>query len=306
MPAHDLALLTHAARAAGDIALRFWRQSPDAWEKPDGTGPVTEADLAVNAMLRDTLQLARPDYGWLSEEDADTTARLSTPRQFIIDPIDGTRAFMAGEEAFAHSLAVTENGTVIAGVVYLPALDRLYTATATGPALKDGEPISASLQTEIEGATLLTTPPNLAPQHWTGGVPDVKRSFRTSLAYRLCLVAEGRHDGMLTLRDAGGAGSSPRPSFRFDVTPAGIEPKNSRQFESRVIFPPPIIHFFFGGTNRLLVSVAGAPFGLAKAVLPTADFPNDLPTGLPSLLCDLNPAARAGRASAAAPPPCDL
>ena len=202
MPAHDLALLTHAARAAGDIALRFWRQSPMAWEKPDGTGPVTEADLAVNAMLRDTLRAARPDYGWLSEEDADTTARLSTPRQFIIDPIDGTRAFIAGEETFAHSLAVTENGTVIAGVVYLPALDRLYTATATGPALKDGEPIHASLQTEIEGATLLTTPPNLAPQHWPGGVPAVKRSFRTSLAYRLCLVAEGRHDGMLTLRDA--------------------------------------------------------------------------------------------------------
>ena len=202
MPAHDLALLTHAARAAGDIALRFWRQSPDAWEKPDGTGPVTEADLAVNTMLRDTLRAARPDYGWLSEEDADTPARLTTQRQFIIDPIDGTRAFMAGEEAFAHSLAVTENGTVIAGVVYLPALDRLYTATATGPALKDGEPIHASTRAQVEGATLLTTAPNLAPNHWPGGVPDIKRSFRTSLAYRLCLVAEGRHDGMLTLRDA--------------------------------------------------------------------------------------------------------
>ena len=202
MPAHDLALLTHAARAAGDIALRFWRQTPQVWEKPGGQGPVTEADLAVNAMLSDTLRKARPDYGWLSEEDADSTARLSTTRQFIIDPIDGTRAFMAGEETFAHSLAIAEHGTVIAGVVYLPALDRLYTATAAGPVLKDGVPIRASTQSQIEGATLLTTPPNLALQHWPGGVPAVKRSFRTSLAYRLCLVAEGRHDGMLTLRDA--------------------------------------------------------------------------------------------------------
>lgn len=202
MPVHDLALLTDAARAAGDIAMRYWRQTPEVWEKPGGQGPVTEADLAVNAMLSATLRAARPDYGWLSEEDEDSTARLSTTRQFIIDPIDGTRAFMAGEETFAHSLAIAENGAVIAGVVYLPALDRLYTATATGPALKDGEPIQASQQTEIEGATLLTTPPNLAPQHWPGGVPAIKRSFRTSLAYRLCLVAEGRHDGMLTLRDA--------------------------------------------------------------------------------------------------------
>ena len=202
MPVHDLALLTDAARAAGDIAMRYWRQTPEVWEKPGGQGPVTEADLAVNAMLSATLRAARPDYGWLSEEDEDSTARLSTTRQFIIDPIDGTRAFMAGEETFAHSLAIAENGAVIAGVVYLPALDRLYTATATGPALKDGEPIQASQQTEIEGATLLTTPPNLTPQHWPGGVPAIKRSFRTSLAYRLCLVAEGRHDGMLTLRDA--------------------------------------------------------------------------------------------------------
>ena len=202
MPAHDLALLTHAARAAGDIAMRFWRQTPKAWEKSDGTGPVTEADLAVNAMLAETLRQARPEYGWLSEEDTDSSARQSTRRQFIIDPIDGTRAFMAGEETFAHSLAIVENGTVIAGVVYLPALDRLYTATATGPALKDGEAIHASTHATVEGATLLTTPPNLAPQHWPGGVPAIKRSFRTSLAYRLCLVAEGRHDGMLTLRDA--------------------------------------------------------------------------------------------------------
>jgi myo-inositol-1(or 4)-monophosphatase len=202
LPAHELALLTDAARAAGEIAMRYWRQTPQVWEKPGGQGPVTEADLAVNAMLAATLRQARPDYGWLSEEDPDTTARQSTARQFIIDPIDGTRAFMAGEETFAHSLAIAENSTVIAGVVYLPALDRLYTATATGPALKDGEAIHASTRTELEGATLLTTPPNLTPNHWPGGVPAIKRSFRTSLAYRLCLVAEGRHDGMLTLRDA--------------------------------------------------------------------------------------------------------
>lgn len=163
---------------------------------------MTEADLAVNAALRDMLRSARPDYGWLSEEDPDSETRLETEFQFILDPIDGTRSFIAGEDVFAISLAVVQNGTARAGVVYLPALDRLYTATDHGPAQKDGQPIVASKQQGIDGARLLTTAQALQPQHWPGGVPDLKRSFRASLAYRLCLVAEGRHDGMLTLRDA--------------------------------------------------------------------------------------------------------
>lgn len=199
--AHDLALLTDAALAAGQIARRYWKRAPKVWEKP-GQGPVTEADIAVNAMLLERLRTARPDYGWLSEEDEDGPARQDAERVFIIDPIDGTRAFIAGEDTFAHSLAVAERGRIVAGVVYLPVLDRLYTATAGGPALKDGEPIRASARAGIEGASLLTTHPNLAPEHWPGGVPDLRRSFRASLAFRLCLVAEGRHDGMLTLRDA--------------------------------------------------------------------------------------------------------
>jgi myo-inositol-1(or 4)-monophosphatase len=202
LPAHDLALLTEAALRAGEIALGFWKKAPKAWDKGGGHGPVTEADLAVNDMLASLLCAARPGYGWLSEESEDGAGRQDTERVFIIDPIDGTRAFMAGEETFAHSLAVAEGGRVTAAVVYLPALDRLYTACDHGPALCDGQPIAASGRAGIEGASLLATAPSLAPQHWPGGVPEVKRSFRASLAYRLCLVAEGRFDGMVTLRDA--------------------------------------------------------------------------------------------------------
>ncbi len=201
MPAHDLALLTDCARLAGDIAMAFWKREPQVWDKDGGQGPVTEADLAVNDMLRRHLRVARPDYGWLSEEDTDDGARLECDHVFIIDPIDGTRAFIAGEQTFSHSLAVAYRGTVTAAVVYLPALDRLYTATQNSPALKDGMPIHASDRAEISGATVLCRPTSLLPEHWPGGVPDVRRSFRTSLAYRLCLVAEGRHDGMVTLRD---------------------------------------------------------------------------------------------------------
>jgi myo-inositol-1(or 4)-monophosphatase len=200
LPAHDLDLLTHAALDAGKIALRFWKNNPQVWDK-DGT-PVTEADIAVNDMLRTRLCGARPGYGWLSEETPDDPARLACDHVFIVDPIDGTRAFVAGEETFAHSLAVARGGQVIAGVVYLPALDRLYTASLTAPALCDGQPIAPSGRMTVDGATLLTSRPNLDPAHWPSGVPTVRRTFRASLAYRMCLVAEGRHDAMLTLKDA--------------------------------------------------------------------------------------------------------
>lgn len=200
MPESDLALLAEAARAAGRIALRYWRKRPESWEKPGGAGPVTEADMAVNAMLHAELSAARPGYGWLSEETPDDTARLGRHRSFIVDPIDGTRAFIEGDESFAHSLAVAEGGRIIAAVVYLPAKDTLYAATATGAATRNGSPIQASKRTDAARATLLTSRPNLAPEHWRQGCPPpFRRAFRASLAWRLCLVAEGRFDAMLSL-----------------------------------------------------------------------------------------------------------
>ncbi len=197
--ADDLALLTDAARIAGRIALRFWKRSPKQWDKGD-EGPVTEADIAVNEALQKHLRAARPAYGWLSEESPDDPARLQTRSQFILDPIDGTRAFIAGEDSFSHALAIARDGQVTAGVVYLPALDRLFAATANGPATLNGQPIAASTIAGIEGATLLTPAANMRPELWRGGVPDVKRGFRASVAYRLALVAQGRFDGMLSFR----------------------------------------------------------------------------------------------------------
>jgi myo-inositol-1(or 4)-monophosphatase len=200
LQAHDLALLTDAARAAGDIALRYWNNAPLAWEKGD-QGPVTEADIAVNDMLKAELRRARPDYGWLSEESPDDAARLECDHVFIIDPIDGTRAFIAGERNFSHSLAVAYRGQVVAGAVYLPAKDQLFTASLDGPALCDGQPI-APTQTLLAGDPKILTPKaNLDSDFWQGPAPVFRRSFRTSLAYRLCLVAQGRHDGMMSFRN---------------------------------------------------------------------------------------------------------
>lgn len=210
MPERDLALLTEAALLAGEIALRHWRRSPKVWEKPDGQGPVSEADLEVNAALEAHLRAARPDYGWLSEESPDDPQRLETEAQFILDPIDGTRSFLEGHTAFAHALAVARGGKITAAVVYLPAQDKLYAATATGPATLNGAPIRP--RTPAQPPHILTAKTTLSPEHWPGGVPVAERHFRASLAWRLCLVADGSFDAMLTFR----------PSWEWDIAAGSL------------------------------------------------------------------------------------
>ena len=86
MPASDLSLLIEAAQEAAEIATRYIGAPLDIRDKPGGAGPVTEADLAVDAALRQILCAARPDYGWLSEETEDGAARLDAERVFIVDP----------------------------------------------------------------------------------------------------------------------------------------------------------------------------------------------------------------------------
>ena len=158
--------------------------------------------LAVNDLLGERLRGARPGYGWLSEETPDDAARMACERVFIIDPIDGTRAFIAGEKHFAISIAVAERGRVVAGAIYLPALDRLYTATEHGPALCNGNPINCASRRGLSGSNLLMSKGFLEPDHWHRPPHDLKRSFRSSIAYRLCLIAEGSFDGMISTRDA--------------------------------------------------------------------------------------------------------
>lgn len=200
MPATDLPLLIAAARAAGAVALGFAGPTALRWDKADGAGPVTEADLAVNDLLEAQLRGARGDYGWLSEESVDDPARLNADRTFIVDPIDGTRSFIEGSRAWAHALAVVEQGVVTAAVVYLPMMDKLYAAAVGQGATLNGAPIRASAQAGAEGATLLAARPMMDAIHWRGAVPAFQRAHRPSLAYRLSLVAEGRFDAMLTLR----------------------------------------------------------------------------------------------------------
>lgn len=202
----DLALLLDAADEAGRIAARYWRADPKVWDKVDAgggsLGPVSEADLAVNEALAARLQSARPGYGWLSEETPDSDARLDARRTFILDPIDGTRAFIDGQPGFSHAIAVAEGHRIVAAVVHLPMLEMTYSACDHGPATLNGKPIAPS-ETGIDGASVLTAKASMAGTFWRGGrVPPFRREFRPSLAWRLCLAAEGCFDAALSLRAA--------------------------------------------------------------------------------------------------------
>ena len=200
--AQELSLLESAAKAAGDLALRYWKNRPTAWDKGDGAGPVSEADLAVNELLETELRGARPDYGWLSEESADNPSRLTRKRVFIVDPIDGTRAFLNEEGSFAHAIALAEGGEIIAGVVHLPVLGLTYSAHRDDVARLNGTPLVPGTSHQVQGSSVLTTKLTEDPSHWRGPVPDYRRGFRPSLAWRLCLVAEGRFDATMSLRPA--------------------------------------------------------------------------------------------------------
>lgn len=197
----DLALLIEAARAAGTIAAGHFGQGPASWNKSGGQGPVSEADLEIDRMLRARLSAARPDYGWLSEETEDGAARLAARSLFIVDPIDGTRAFLNGDKGFAHALAVVRDGRVHAAVVHLPLMGLTYSARRGGGAREGARALAPSPRGTLAGARVLASQGQLAPALWPCGLPAVERHFRPSLAWRLCLVAEGAFDATVSLRD---------------------------------------------------------------------------------------------------------
>ena len=202
MPGPELSLLMTAAEEAGEIALRHFRNRPKVWDKADEAGPVTEADLEVDAFLKQALTEARPAAGWLSEETEDDPARLSAAEVFIVDPIDGTRAYIDGARDWALSLALVQGGVPVAAVVHMPAQEQSYSAEAGGGAFLNGTRLAMETRAALQGATVLANKHAFAEHRWPQGLPPVTRHFRSSLAYRMSLVAEGRFDAMVTLRPA--------------------------------------------------------------------------------------------------------
>ncbi len=194
----DLALILETAREAGVLARRLKSEGLKIWSKTGGS-PVTNADIAVDELLKARLEAARPDYGWLSEETADDPARLNKSRLFVVDPIDGTAAFLKDRPWWSVSIAVVENGKPQAGVVFAPELDETFTATAGGGAFLNDAVIAASAADRVEDCRMLGDAPMFRHPAWREPWPSMHIETRNSIAYRMCLVADGRFDAALAL-----------------------------------------------------------------------------------------------------------
>ncbi|MEO1701056.1 MAG: 3'(2'),5'-bisphosphate nucleotidase CysQ [Pseudomonadota bacterium] len=196
--AEDTALLAQAATEASDIAMHYFRRASLRVDLKENNSPVSEGDYAVDKYLRETLTHARPAYGWLSEEtaDDDPSSRMGAARTFIVDPIDGTRAYISGRDTWCISMAIVEDGRPVAGLLACPAL---------------GESICASIVDEQRVLTDDDVRPIIV-----GGrkahVRDLAKRLPTvaikeghhvpSLAYRIAMVADGRLAGTFIRKHA--------------------------------------------------------------------------------------------------------
>jgi myo-inositol-1(or 4)-monophosphatase len=182
--------LGEALREAGVLALKTFRGELRSWTK-DKDSPVSEADIAVDALLRE--RLSRPDFAWLSEESQDDRTRLSAQRVIIVDPIDGTRSYIAGRPDWSIVAAMVEDGRPIAAGIFVPVEDALLLAAAGEGATCNGSPVRASPGHGLKGARIA------GPKRFLDRLSEIDAEIVAepkihSLALRLARVAQGRID----------------------------------------------------------------------------------------------------------------
>ena len=197
MPANDAAALRDdletIMREAGELARATSRRAYKRWTKGDDNSPVCEADIAVNDLLRARLCALAPDAGWLSEETEDDPAERAAPTTWIVDPIDGTRAFLAGRADWTISVALVEQGRPSLAALYAPVTDEMFLATGGEGARLNGAPIKASGGPGLDNARLA------GPKRYLDRLHDINPAIRAeprvhSLALRLARVAQGELD----------------------------------------------------------------------------------------------------------------
>jgi myo-inositol-1(or 4)-monophosphatase len=184
--------LASAVREAGALALKSFDTAVPRWAKADGS-PVTEADMAVDRLLRRSLGEALPGSAWLSEESLDDPARLAARRLWVVDPIDGTRAFIGGRPDWSIAAALVEDGRPVLAAVFAPVEQSMFLAILGGGATLNGAPVRASTGAALAGARIA------GPKRYIEAIahllPDATASPKIySLALRLSRVAQGTLD----------------------------------------------------------------------------------------------------------------
>ena len=188
----DARLLKETVREAGRLALSMFGTDLKTWTK-GASSPVSEADIAVNDLLERGLRSATPDYGWLSEESADDERRLERRQIWIVDPIDGTRSYLAGRPDWCVSVALVEDAAPLLAAVFAPASDEFFfAARGQGAALNDAV-VSATSGTALDFSRIAGPKPLVERLKASAG--DIALHPRIgSLALRLCRVAQGSLD----------------------------------------------------------------------------------------------------------------
>jgi len=195
----DLELAQRAARKAGDVVMKYFREEYEIQEKGEGN-PVTTADLEADQVLKTTLLGERPEDGWLSEETVDSPERLEKSRVWIVDPIDGTKEFIKGIPQFAISIGLSVDGEIAVAVVFNPARNELYAAARGQGATLNGEPIKVTPLSDLKQANILASRSEVARgefDRFQGGGYTITPIG--SIAYKLALVAGGQADLTFTL-----------------------------------------------------------------------------------------------------------
>src|SRR3984957_18094585 len=145
----DAALLREPVQEAGALALSLFRTELKNWTK-GASSPVSEADIRVNDLLEKRMRAATPDYGWLSEESADDEQRLGKRLVWIVDPIDGTRGYLAGREDWCVSVALVEDASPLLAAVFAPASDEFFFAMRGQGAALNHTPVCATPGVELD------------------------------------------------------------------------------------------------------------------------------------------------------------
>jgi myo-inositol-1(or 4)-monophosphatase len=190
--ARDAALLRDTVQEAGALALALFRTELKNWTK-GASSPVSEADIAVNDLLEKRLRFATPDYGWLSEESADDATRLGKHLVWIVDPIDGTRGYLAGREDWCVSVALVEDASPVLAAVFAPASDEFFFAARGQGATCNDVPVHATSGTELDFSRVAGPKPLVERLKRSSG-EIILHPRIGSLALRLCRVAQGSLD----------------------------------------------------------------------------------------------------------------